>query len=82
MELCAVCNGHHSHWMSCDTHASLRDIPTVTNDQLRYIWGWLNVCPGERPLSAALEQALASVRRELPDRADVDRLAMMFPGDD
>lgn len=43
------------------------DVPQVTNDQLRHIWGWLSSCPGERPLAAALEQALASARREYPD---------------
>lgn len=46
--------------------ANLADVPQVTNDQLRHIWGWLSACPGERPLAAAIEQALASARRELP----------------
>jgi hypothetical protein len=50
-----------------ESRRNLSDVPTVTNDQLRHIWGWLNSCPGARPLSAALEQALASARRELPD---------------
>lgn len=66
MDTCAICHGHHSHWMSCDTYANLRDVPTVTDEQLRHIWGWLSSCPGERPLSAALEQALESARREYP----------------
>lgn len=48
------------------TAANLADVPPVTSDQLRYIWGWLSSCPGERPLASALEQALAGARKAFP----------------
>ena len=52
--------------MTEEQRLTLLDVPTVTNDQLRFIWGWLSSCPGERPIAAAIEQALAAARRELP----------------
>lgn len=68
-DTCYLCGYNHAHWISCERYAAernLRDVPAVTNDQLRHIWGWLCGCPGERPLAPALEQALASARREYP----------------
>lgn len=51
-------------------HSDDLDVPTVTDHQLRHIWGYLNALPGARPLSAALEQALESARREYPGDFD------------
>ena len=46
---------------------NLTDVPALTDYQLRHVWGYLAALPGERPLAAALEQAVASARRTFPD---------------
>jgi hypothetical protein len=43
------------------------DVPAVSDQQLRFIWGALHAMPGERPLAAALEQALTAARSALPE---------------